>query len=99
MSDILYDPAAMNTLYDDLNHSGSTLKSEQSNLEGYASSFHNALQGDNANQAFDAANTKWQNDFSDNLGVLDQLSNSVEDALHRALSADSAVGQGFSDSF
>jgi uncharacterized protein YukE len=95
MSDILYDPATMNTLYDDLQHSGSQLKQEGQNLEQNATAFHNALQGDNASAGFDSVHKKWSDEFSQHLGVLDQLSNSVEDALHRALSADSAVGQGF----
>ncbi len=95
MSDILYDPATMNTLYDDLQHSGSQLKQEGQNLETNATAFHNALQGDNASANFDSVHKKWSDEFSQHLGVLDQLSNSVEEALHRALAADSAVGQGF----
>jgi uncharacterized protein YukE len=95
MGDLLYDPAAMNTLYDDLQHSGSQLKTEGSNLEANAAKFHQALVGDNASSGFDAVHKKWSDEFSQNLGVLDQLSNSVEDALHRALAADSAVGDGF----
>ncbi|MQY19556.1 WXG100 family type VII secretion target [Nocardia macrotermitis] len=99
MSDILYDPATMNTLYDDLNHSGSQLRSEGSNLEDQAKAFNSALQGDNANQGFHATYTKWADEFDNHLQVLDQLQQSVEDALHRALAADSAVGQGFDVSF
>jgi uncharacterized protein YukE len=95
MSDILYDPQTMNTLYDDLQHSGSQLKTEGQNLEANAIKFHNALQGDNASAGFDQVHKKWSDEFSQHLGVLDQLSNSVEDALHRALAADSAVGDGF----
>ncbi|WP_216894436.1 WXG100 family type VII secretion target [Nocardia alni] len=95
MGEILYDPTSMNALYDDLQHSGSTLQTEAENLKGYAGQFHNALQGDNANQSFDAVFSKWGNDYDDNLQVLNQLQQSVEDALHRALAADSAVGQGF----
>ncbi len=95
MSDILYDPATMNTLYDDLQHSGSQLKAEGQNLEQNATAFHNALEGDNASAGFDAVHKKWSDEFSQHLGVLDQLSDSVQEALHRALAADSAVGDGF----
>lgn len=95
MGEIYYDPAAMNTLYDDLQHSGSTLHTEAENLKGYAGQFHAALQGDSANENFDAVFKKWGTDYDDQLQVLNQLQQSVEDALHRALAADSAVGQGF----
>jgi len=95
MSDIYYDPAAMNTLYDDLGSSVSTLNSEMEQLVGYAGQFHNALQGDNANQSFDTVFNRWKTDYDDSLQNLADLRNQVDAALGRALQADSAVGQGF----
>jgi|GEM_PF-6388607 len=99
MGEILYDPTTMNTLFDDLQGSGRTLRTEGSNLEAAAKDFDNHLQGDSAQASFHAVYKKWSDEFDQHLGVLDQLQQSVEDALHRALSADSAVGQGFDTSF
>ncbi|GAA5063095.1 WXG100 family type VII secretion target [Nocardia callitridis] len=95
MSDLLYDPAAMTTLHDDLEHAGSQLTAEGQNLDGIANKFSQALIGDNANANFNVTYKNWSTEFSDTLDVLARLKNSVEEALHRALKADSAVGDGF----
>jgi WXG100 family type VII secretion target len=93
--DILYDPATMTTLYDDLNSAGSTLHTEAENLKGYANQFQNAIQGSSANENFNAVFSKWGNDYEDSLTNLQALQKSVDDAMNRALQADQAVGQGF----
>jgi uncharacterized protein YukE len=95
MGEILYDPATMNTLHDDLQGAGQKLQQEQAELEQNAAQFRQALLGDNAQGGFDAAHKAWDDEFSNQVHVLAQLTASVDSALNNALAADSAVGDGF----
>lgn len=92
---ILYDPKAMNHLYDELHTNGSTLKQQNDHLQDLAKQFQTALIGQQGNEAFARAHTNWDNDFQDTLQKLDALGAEVENALHRALDADGKVGDGF----
>ncbi|WP_054815789.1 WXG100 family type VII secretion target [Nocardia arizonensis] len=92
---ILYDPAAMNELYSDLQTHGGKMKSEISELESAAGDFRASLQGDNAISNFDQAHKNVTTELSDTLDKLDRLAAQVEAALNRALEADGKVGDGF----
>lgn len=94
---ILYDPAAMNELFSDLQNYGGKMKGEISELETAASNFKAALQGDNAHINFDTAHKSVTTELSDTLKQLDDLAAQVELALNRALEADGKVGDGFAD--
>ncbi|MET7768672.1 type VII secretion protein EsxR [Nocardia sp. NPDC005366] len=92
---ILYDPAAMNELYSDLQTHGGKMKSEIDELEGAASDFRANLQGEQAISSFDTAHKGVTTELTDTLDKLDRLAAQVEGALNRALEADGKVGDGF----
>ncbi|MFF0542574.1 WXG100 family type VII secretion target [Nocardia thailandica] len=94
---ILYDPAAMNELYSDLQTHGGKMKSEIGELESAAGDFRNALQGEKAIANFDTAHKGVTEELTDTLDKLDKLAGQVESALNRALEADGKVGDGFAD--
>ncbi|WP_278264919.1 type VII secretion protein EsxR [Nocardia sp. AG03] len=94
---ILYDPAAMNELFSDLQTYGGKMQGEISELETAATNFRANLQGDNAHQSFDAAHKSVTEELKDTLTRLDRLAGQVESALNRALEADGKVGDGFAD--
>ncbi|MEV4207128.1 WXG100 family type VII secretion target [Nocardia salmonicida] len=94
---ILYDPAAMNELFSDLQTYGGKMKGEIDELEGAASDFRNNLQGDQAISTFDTAHKNVTTELTDTLDKLDKLAGQVEAALNRALEADGKVGDGFAD--
>ncbi len=92
---ILYDPAAMNELFNELQTHGGKMKGEIDALESAANDFRANLHGDKAIEAFNTAHTHTTTELSDTLEKLDRLAASVENALHRALEADGKVGDGF----
>ncbi|PXX66578.1 hypothetical protein DFR70_103327 [Nocardia tenerifensis] len=92
---ILYDPASMNHLYDELQTHGGKMKSEIDTLQSCASAFHSNLSGKNAAAGFDAKHKELSTSLEDTLQKLDDLAAQVENALQRALEADGKVGDGF----
>ncbi|GGN85954.1 WXG100 family type VII secretion target [Nocardia rhizosphaerihabitans] len=97
---ILYDPAAMNELFNDLQTFGGKMKGEISALEGAAQDFKANLQGDKAQAGFQDTYDKLlikDGGLEDTLQRLDELAAQVESALNRALEADGKVGDGFAD--
>lgn len=94
---ILYDPAAMNELFSDLQTYGGKMKGEIDELEGAASDFRANLQGEQAIASFDTAHKNVTTELTDTLDKLDRLAAQVESALNRALEADGKVGDGFAD--
>ncbi|MFC9432284.1 WXG100 family type VII secretion target [Nocardia sp. NPDC057030] len=92
---ILYDPAAMNELYSDLQTHGGKMKGEIDSLNDAAKAFHDNLTGENASQGFDGAHKNLTQGLEDTLQKLDALGAQVENALNRALEADGKVGDGF----
>ncbi|MET8878691.1 WXG100 family type VII secretion target [Nocardia sp. NPDC004278] len=96
MVDILYDPATMTALHDELEGAHKDLNHEASNLVDTAKRFHQALQGDQAKAAFDGVFKNWSDEYDNNLVVLQKLYDSVNDAMHRARQADGVVADGFS---
>ncbi|UGT60008.1 type VII secretion protein EsxR [Nocardia asteroides] len=93
---ILYDPATMNALYDELKTNGSKIQGEIQELNDAANLFRQNLSGDQAISNFDNANKNVNTELDDTLSKLDQLAAEVENALSRALEADGRVGDGFS---
>ncbi|WP_067646748.1 WXG100 family type VII secretion target [Nocardia harenae] len=93
---ILYDPATMNALYDELKNNGGKIQGEIQELNDAANAFRQNLSGDSAISNFDNANRNVNTELEDTLSKLDQLAAEVENALSRALEADGRVGDGFS---
>ncbi|MGS2808687.1 type VII secretion protein EsxR [Nocardia sp. MW-W600-9] len=96
---ILYDPAAMNELFSDLQTYGGQMKGQISELEQASTDFKTNLQGENAQANFQKAydNLVHNDGLDDTLDKLDKLAAQVESALQRALEADGKVGDGFAD--
>ncbi|MFF3224956.1 type VII secretion protein EsxR [Nocardia suismassiliense] len=92
---ILYDPVAMNALYDDLQNYGGKMKGEIDSFTSAANAFHDNLAGAEAKAGFDAKNKMLLEGLEDTLTKLDALGAQVENALQRALEADGKVGDGF----
>ncbi|CAM4515400.1 type VII secretion protein EsxR [Nocardia ninae] len=92
---ILYDPVAMNALYDDLQTYGGKMKGEIDSLNDAAKAFHDNLAGEQAKAGFDGQHKNLLSGLEDTLQKLDALGAQVENALARALEADGKVGDGF----
>ncbi|WP_024800367.1 WXG100 family type VII secretion target [Nocardia sp. BMG51109] len=92
---ILYDPAAMNELFSDLQTHGGKMRGEIDTLNTAANNFRANLQGDSAIENFNTAHGHVTTELSDTLDKLDKLAGQVEESLNRALDADKKVGDGF----
>lgn len=96
MSDeILYDPAAMDRLFEELKTNGSKINGEIDALESAANNFRANLGGPQAQAGFDGAHKHMTEALSDTRQKLDALAGKVENAKHAALEADGKVGDGF----
>ncbi|RDI46103.1 WXG100 family type VII secretion target [Nocardia mexicana] len=97
MSEILYDPQAMDRLFDELKTNGSKINGEIDALQSAAKAFHDNLGGQQAQQSFQQASDKMNEALEDTRQKLDALAGKVENAKHAALEADGKVGDGFAD--
>ncbi|GAB2689004.1 WXG100 family type VII secretion target [Nocardia thraciensis] len=97
MSEILYDPKAMDRLFDELQTNGSKISGEIDALKSAAKAFHDNLGGEQAQANFQKASDKMNEALEDTKLRLDALAKKVENAKHAALEADGRVGDGFAD--
>ncbi|WP_063038556.1 WXG100 family type VII secretion target [Nocardia pseudovaccinii] len=95
MSEILYDPRAMDELFDQLQTNGSKINGEIDALQSAAKAFHDNLGGSEAQLAFDQSSRAMDEALQDTRQKLNALAGKVENAKHAALDADRRVGDGF----
>ncbi|RDI55333.1 WXG100 family type VII secretion target [Nocardia mexicana] len=95
MSEILYDPKAMDRLFDELQTNGGKIDGEIDALQSAAKAFHDNLGGKEAQESFDRASKQMDEALTDTRQRLNALAAKVENAKHAALGADRRVGDGF----
>ncbi|QIS09007.1 WXG100 family type VII secretion target [Nocardia arthritidis] len=98
MSDgeMLYDPAYINPLADALGKGHADLITEEGHLDQYGSKLQSAWQENKGFiDGFHPVMNDWKNHQDEIKQVLNQVARQVENALHRALSTDHKVGDGF----
>ncbi|WP_225729876.1 MULTISPECIES: hypothetical protein [unclassified Nocardia] len=94
---MLYDPKYIEPLYQELNKHAGLLGSEHEHCQNYGKHLE-SVWGENAafidgfKPVFDDWSNNWHNDI---VVPLTKISQQVEHALHRALSVDKNVGEGF----
>ncbi|WP_280263109.1 WXG100 family type VII secretion target, partial [Nocardia wallacei] len=94
MSEILYDPKAMDRLFEELKTNGSKINGEIDALQTAAKNFHDNLGGEKAQQSFQHASDQMNTALEDTRQKLDALAQKVENAKNAALAADGRVGDG-----
>uniref|UniRef100_UPI002455737E WXG100 family type VII secretion target n=1 Tax=Nocardia wallacei TaxID=480035 RepID=UPI002455737E len=97
MSEILYDPKAMDRLFEELKTNGSKINGEIDALQTAAKNFHDNLGGEKAQQSFQHASDQMNTALEDTRQKLDALAQKVENAKNAALEADGRVGDGVAD--
>ncbi|MGF6889166.1 uncharacterized protein YukE [Nocardia sp. GAS34] len=90
-----YQAAAMTRLFNDLNGFHGQLETFGNDMHDAGNTLGHAWQGNQAHQDYQVVYSQWNTSYEDTLASLKRMAGAVENSLHRALSTDHAVGQGF----
>ncbi len=90
-----YQAGPMTNLFNDLNNFHSQLVTFGSDMHDAGNTLGQAWHGNQAHQDYQAVYSQWNTSYEDTLASLKRMAGAVENSLHRALSADHAIGQGF----
>lgn len=91
-----YNAAAITQLFNDLNTFHSELHTFGDDMHQAGITLGQAWENNESHTDFQAVYSQWNNDYAEALASLKRLAGAVEVSLHRALSADHKIGQGFS---
>ncbi|MQY25015.1 WXG100 family type VII secretion target [Nocardia aurantia] len=96
MTSFEYQSGPMTQLAGDLNKFHTDLHTFGGDVSDMGNVLAAAWEGNEGHADFQAVHQQWDGAYHDGLVALQKVAAAVENALHRALSTDHSVGQGFS---